>query len=135
MDRLEVIKMIKQHEGYRPYIYYDSLGYPTGGYGHAFLPHSPLPHDVAILLFENDFKEAEHNYDRLELNLSPIRRAVIVDMLFNLGLTRLIGFSRMLAALRDEDYKKAADEMLDSKWAGQVKSRAFRLAQMMRRGE
>ena len=135
MDRLEIIKMIKQHEGYRPYIYYDSIGYPTGGYGHAFLPHSPLPHDVAVLLFENDFKEAERNYDRLELNLSPIRRAVVVDMLFNLGLTRLIGFRRMLAALKKEDYKKAAYEMLDSKWAKQVKSRAFRLAQMMRRGE
>jgi lysozyme len=33
-----------------------------------------------------------------------------------------------------KDYEEAADEMLDSKWAEQVGTRAVRLADQMRRG-
>jgi len=42
----EIKKMIQRHEGYRPYVYYDTLGFPTGGYGHAFLDRSPISHDA-----------------------------------------------------------------------------------------
>jgi len=127
--------MIQRHEGYRPYVYYDTLGFPTGGYGHAFLNRSPISHDVAVLLFEEDFDRAVKDYNNLGLELDPVRRAVVIDMLFNLGLTKFMGFKLMIRALRSGWYHTAAEEMLDSKWAGQVKSRAFRLAAMMRTGE
>ena len=135
IDDSQVKQMIQDHEGYRPYVYYDSLGYPTGGYGHAFLPHSPISHDVAILLFEEDFNRAVEDYEKLGWKLGPVRRAVIIDMLFNLGLTKFYGFERMISAIEHGDYATAADEMLDSRWAKQVKSRAYRLASMMRTGE
>lgn len=135
MTNLEIKEMIQIHEGYRPYVYYDSLGYPTGGYGHAFLPYSPISHDVAVLLFEEDFKKAVKNYDKLDFKLDPIRRAIIIDMLFNLGMTKFRSFQRMIQALEFGQYEKAADEMLNSKWSRQTKSRAFRLARMMRTGE
>ena len=38
----------------------------------------------------------------------------------------------MLKALEDGNYDKVADEMLDSKWAKQVKGRSIELAEMMR---
>ena len=41
----------------------------------------------------------------------------------------------MLAAVEEGDYKKAAKEMLDSKWAFQVKGRAVELAKIMETGE
>ena len=44
----------------------------------------------------------------------------MINMLFNLGLPRLLGFTNMWAAIQAGDYAKAADEMLDSKWAAQV---------------
>ena len=41
----------------------------------------------------------------------------------------------MWAAIHRRDYNAAADEMLDSKWAEQVKGRATRLSNIMRTGE
>ena len=46
---------------------------------------------------------------------------------FNLGLTRLLKFKKFLAALEKKDYETAAIEMMDSRWAVQVKGRANRL--------
>ena len=131
----EIKEMIQRHEGYRPYVYYDSLGFPTAGYGHAFLPNSPISHSVAVALFEDDFCRAKKDYDKLKLDLDPVRRGVVLDMLFNLGLPRFRGFSKTIVALSQGNYEVAADEMLQSLWATQVKSRANRLAKMMREGK
>jgi len=131
----EIKEMIQRHEGYRPYVYYDSLGFPTAGYGHAFLPNSPISHNVAKALFDDDFCRAKRDYDKLKLDLDPVRRGVVLDMLFNLGLSRFRGFRKMISALKRGEYAKTADEMLDSLWADQVKSRANHLAEIMKTGE
>ena len=57
----------------------------------------------------------------------------LANMSFNLGWPRLKNFKRMLAAIEAEDYNKAADEALDSKWARQVGARADRIAALIRR--
>ena len=56
-------------------------------------------------------------------------------MVYNLGITRLLKFKKMLAALDSGDYELAATEMLDSRYARQVKGRAKRNAYMMETGE
>jgi len=131
----EIKEMIQKHEGYRPYVYYDSLGFPTAGYGHAFLPGSPISHDVAVALFEDDFCRAKKDYAKLKLDLDPVRRGVVLDMLFNLGLPRFRGFSKMISALKRKDYITASNEGLNSLWATQVKSRANHLMKIIRTGE
>lgn len=130
-----VKKMIQRHESFVPEVYLDTVQVPTGGYGHAFLVGSPISHKVAELLFEDDFEGCKSDYKYLKLELNPVRRAVILDMLFNMGLFRVKGFRRMRAALRSGDYEKAAIEMLDSKWARQVGYRAKKLAKMMETGK
>ena len=55
-------------------------------------------------------------------------------MAFNLGVPRLCKFYRMWAGIHEKDFDAAADEMLNSLWASQVKSRAYELANMMREG-
>ena len=57
---------------------------------------------------------------------------ILSNMHYNLGLTRLLKFKKMWAALEDNDFNTAADEMLDSRWATQVPNRANRLADRMR---
>jgi len=52
-------------------------------------------------------------------------------MYFNLG-NRLFNFKNMLFALAKKDYDEAAAQMLDSKWAQQVKGRSSELAKMMK---
>lgn len=131
----QIMEMIKQHEGYRNTVYLDTEGIPTVGYGHALHVGSPFPPHASQELFRMDYNFACQDYVKLDLELDNVRRAVIIDMLFNLGLSKLKGFRKMLAALRVGDYEKAADEMLDSKWSRQVKNRVVRLSKMMRTGE
>ena len=134
MTEDEIQSMIKSHEGFRPYVYYDSMGFPTGGYGHAFLHRSPISHDVADLLFKEDYERSVGGYKKLELDLDPVRRGVVIDMIFNLGLSGVRGFPLMLKALRKKDHETAADEMVDSLWYGQTGYRAKKLVMMMRTG-
>ena len=129
---------IKRHEGYSDAVYVDSVGVPTVGYGHALLQGSKIPHMVAELLFDQDFDIAVKDYEiltlRWSINLDPVRRGVLVNMLFNMGMSRVSKFQKMLTALQAGDYGKAADEMLDSRWATQVGKRADELAKIMRNG-
>lgn len=57
------------------------------------------------------------------LNLSENRKYVIVDMIFNMGLGRFDKFKKMRSALAKSDYISAANELKNSKWFKQVKSR------------
>ncbi len=129
------IELIKKHEGFREDIYYDTVGVPTGGYGHAFLEGSRLPKNIWKMIFNYDYRNAVNDYNSLELRLDAVRRAVIIDMLFNLGLNKFLTFKKMLDALKEGNYEKAAYEMFNSKWALQVGRRAIELSEMMRSGE
>jgi GH24 family phage-related lysozyme (muramidase) len=52
------------------------------------------------------------------------RQCVMTDLCFNPGPTRLAGFHHMLAAIDDGKWQTAHDELLDSAYAKQVKTRA-----------
>ena len=136
MTDKDIKERIQKDEGYRDHVYLDSEGIPTCGWGHALHIGSKVPRRVSELYFDKDFQDAKHDYQILStnknLNLSPIRESVLINMLFNMGLTRVYGFKKMIAALQVDDYKLASKEMLDSKWARQVGPRAKRLAQMMK---
>jgi lysozyme len=58
-----------------------------------------------------------------------------MDMAFNMGVPRLCKFKRMWAAIYDGDYTTAAVEMLDSRWATQVGTRAIKLSKAMEEGK
>jgi lysozyme len=55
-------------------------------------------------------------------------------MCFNLGITRLKGFKKMLKACELKNYTLASQEMLTSLWARQVGNRAKNLAKIMEKG-
>ena len=67
--------------------------------------------------------------------LDEARKAVIISMLFNLGKPNFDKFQNFQAALLVGDYRLAASEMLQSRWADQVKGRAVELSKMMETGE
>lgn len=137
MSRQQNRELIKQQEGLRLTVYYDSEGIPTVGFGHALLPGSPITRLVADILFNLDYEIAEGDYARFSraysITLDPVREGVLTNMFFNMGYRRVCSFKKMIKALQKEDYQTAALEMLDSKWAVQVKGRARRLADRMRR--
>ena len=55
-------------------------------------------------------------------------------MAYNIGPGRVIEFSRMVDAIKAQDWPRAADEMLASQWAREVGLRAMRLAKIMETG-
>jgi lysozyme len=126
---MRVITQLKIDEGFRSRPYQDTEGVWTFGYGFTYLEI-----DEAEVILRMRVKKI---YDKLKpkiSNLSPARQDVIVNMAFNLGFKGLSDFVRMWAAVDKEDYDTAANEMLNSKWAKQVKGRAIRLAEIMRKG-
>ena len=67
--------------------------------------------------------------------LSDVRQEVLVNMTFNMGRNRMVGFRKMRLALIEGDHAEASVQMLDSKWASQVGARARELALRMKTGE
>jgi len=146
MTELEIAReSIKRHEGYRAYPYDDSTGLPvrmpppaklTIGYGRN-LESVGLRTGEAELMLDADLKFAHINaqevYGPRWSSLSTPRRAVVIEMAFQLGRSGLAGFSKFLDRSRNELYNLAADEMLDSRWARQTPGRAQALAERYRR--
>jgi len=134
---------IQKHEGVVYAIYKDHLGYRTFGVGHLITKADPeweLPDGAEISIdrvmdvYMADLSEAFTTVKRLVpdiCNHPEDVQLVLTNMAFNLGHSRLGGFKRMLAALEERNYKRAAIEMLDSVWAKQVKRRANELATIM----
>lgn len=125
---------IKQHEGFRGKPYRCTAGKLTIGYGRN-IEDNGITEAEASFLLDNDLKRCESECRQIFYwfdNLDDTRRSVIVEMDFNLGLKKFLGFKKMLAACEKKDYELAAREMLDSLWARQVGQRAETLADLMK---
>jgi len=124
------------HEGLRLKPYRCTAGKLTIGVGRN-LEDKGISHDEAMLLLRNDIAEVTAQLERFDWfrALGPIRRKVLIDMCFNLGMAGLLGFQKMIEALKQGDYEAAADEMVYSRWYRQVGERGRRLERMMRTGE
>ena len=128
-----VYDLIKRHEGRRLKPYKCPAGKLTIGYGRN-LDANGITHDEAEAMLTHDVVttvNAVKKYNFYE-GLSDVRKAVVVDMAYNLGLGGLRSFVKFRKHLTHRDYLSAAREMMDSKWATQVPNRAKRLAAMMR---
>lgn len=128
--------LIRLHEDERLKPYKCTAGKTTIGVGRNLDDVGISPEESAFL-FENDLRRVEGELNRAfpwAKNLDPVRHAVLMDMLFNLGLARLRGFRKFLSAMEQRDWTRAAIEMEDSLWYRQVKTRASRLQKMVLTG-
>lgn len=93
--------------------------------------------EEAMFLLHNDIASTMKECEQLPfwLKLSDVRQQVVANMCFNMGMPKLLGFKRMMAALADGHYIAAAIEMEGSLWFSQVGDRAVRLVKMMREGK
>ncbi len=126
MSMHDVMELIKQNEGFRGMPYKDTLGFPTIGYGTKL----PIDEEEAELLLKkrlNDVRrELESRVDFFD-NLPETIQEVLLDMAYNMGVPRLFTFKRMWEAVRDRNWGKMADEMVDSLWYRQVGKRSEEL--------
>jgi lysozyme len=144
LDRLYALLIL--HEGEKLIAYKCPAGKWTIGVGHnleanpieGLGPGSEITHERAVEILARDvdacFAALRKHLAWFE-DLCEARRAVLVDMCFNLGTWGLLGFKNTLQMIQGDKYDKAAAAMLQSKWATQVGQRANRLSRMMQTGE
>lgn len=132
-----VIAPLMRDEGFRRKPYRCTAGKLTIGYGTNL--DEGITDDEAMFLLESRVDVAIVDCQRTFpwfSGLDPARQGVLVQMRYQLGLPRLLGFRRMLEAIARKDFAAAATQMLDSKWArSDSPSRAQRLARAMRTGK
>ena len=136
---LERIKeQLVRHEGLRLKPYRCTAGKLTIGIGRN-LNDRGISKTEAYVLLENDIQKCEQQlldeipeiYDALD----EVRKSVLLNMCFNLGIGGLLGFNNTLALIAAGDWERAANGMLASKWAKQVGRRAIELSELMRKGK
>jgi lysozyme len=134
-------------EGLRLFVYDDATGqpikpgtvvkgHPSIGVGRALDVHGISKPEAAQLLAADIFavEQALMGFGWFN-GLDPVRRGVLTNLGFNLGVHGLLNFQRMIVALQKLDFEAATIELLQSRWAHQVQqSRRDRLVQQLRHG-
>lgn len=129
-------EQLERDEGKRNKPYRDSQGKLTIGIGRN-LDDVGLYNDEIYYLLDNDIVHARGGVNRMmpwSATLDEPRRDVLVNMAFNLGVLKLMGFKNTLELVQTGRYDEAADAMLKSLWAKQVGPRAVRLSKQMKTG-
>ena len=131
-----VEQLLMKHEGFRKNMYKCSQGFNTIGYG--FNLDVGISEELSLIMLRHQIVEIR--MDCLATfpwykNLNEVRRAVVLDMVYNLGMSGFKKFKKTIGYLESGDYILAGEEMLDSLWARQVNSRAIDLYEMMQSGE
>lgn len=142
--------LLRFHEGERLTAYRDSLGFWTIGVGHLLpRPRSPewryyrITQEQSDKLFEEDWDKHVRlvtKYASWALAFNDVRRYVVIDMTFNLGIEPFDGdgfkdWPMFVSQLQAKKWAAAAANMRSTLWASQVKGRAVRLARMIETGE
>jgi lysozyme len=127
-------KSLVSHEEYRKYPYVDTVGKITIGIGYN-LSDRGIDDEWINTQY---LKDITYFYNQLSSfpwfqSIGTDRQIVLIDMCF-MGWKKFLEFEKMIEALSKLDYKQAAFEMIQSKWAEQVKGRAASLAQGMLTG-
>lgn len=136
MDYEKVAAKIKRNEGLSVIPYKDVVGVLTIGYGHNL--ERGISTAAADFLLRDDIDTAVREVKAAFAwwwKLNDARQYVLVDMAFNIGVPRLRGFKKMLAAIERGDYATAAAELLDSKYARTVGRRATENARILESGD
>lgn len=130
--RVSTKDWIKNQEALRLKPYTDSMKKLSIGWGRN-LDDNGISEDEANYLFDNDYARCAKEL----FNFSWYRnqpdnvQAALINMNFNLGLTKLLLFKKMISALEVNDYILASSEALNSLWAKQIGERAHDIASVM----
>ena len=140
------VKLSKESEGFISHKYLCPAKKSTQGYGRNLEVHplsveemnelnvdGTVSEEVATKWLMKELLECEAKLKNniIYNNQSPVRKAVLLDMCFNIGYAGLMKFKKMWFALGNKDYAEASRQMKDSKYYTDVGTRAKRNVEMM----
>lgn len=133
MDFEKLRKELILDEDKRLFPYSDTKGKLTIGIGHN-LTDKGLSEEIVDLIFIKDVQECIEGLDGnlpWWRNLSEVRQRVLLNMCFNLGITKLLKFKNTLKAMQEGKIESAVSGMRNSKWYRiDVPNRARKLVKM-----
>lgn len=147
----EIIQRLVLHEGVSLKCYRCTEGYLTIGVGRN-LETNPLTKEekkvcgdymhgitknAAFYLLRNDINRVVEECAKafpFWANLDNERQYALLDMVFQLGVAGVKKFKKMLAAMGVGNFKEAAEQCLDSRYAQQTPNRAKRIAKTIECG-
>nr|4XSJ_A Chain A, Lysozyme,Calcium uniporter protein, mitochondrial [synthetic construct] len=156
---MNIFEMLRIDEGLRLKIYKNTEGYYTIGIGH-LLTKSPslnaakseldkaigrntngvITKDEAEKLFNQDVDAAVRGILRnaklkpVYDSLDAVRRAALINMVFQMGETGVAGFTNSLRMLQQKRWDEAAVNLAKSRWYNQTPNRAKRVITTFRTG-
>ena len=140
MNYDKLLESVKKHEGYKNHVYLDTLGKRTVGVGHLCVEDfweddKEYEEDFLMDILKKDLQQAIRQADSMceGLKISYDSKIIIIEMIFQLGVTGVSKFRKMWQALQQDppDYAEASVQMLDSRWAKQTPNRAKEMARLM----
>ena len=129
-----MVSLTEQQEAFKPKPYRDSRGFWTVGFGTNLDAGITREQAEALMRCQLDANEQALLAFPWFAGLNPVRRGVIENMAYNMGVSDVLGFEDMVAAIEAKDWPEAARQMRASKWAVQVGDRAKVLATIMETG-
>ncbi len=133
---LKLRESIKRHEGFKKLPYNDTRGNLTIGYGRN-LRSVGISETEADIMLNDDIINATVELYRFipwTQNLDDSRKAAFIELNFNMGIEKLLGFRKMLDYAKENDWPNASKELLDSDWKAEVGNRANDIAYVLENG-
>lgn len=121
------------------WVYKDSLGLDTIGYGHLVLKgenfsggiNEAQADKMLVSDSQNAWNDAKAIYEQFGMSAPESVQRVLWLMVFQMGKTKVLQFKKAMAALGKSDYKEAGRQMRDSQWYKQTTSRAEKMARIV----
>ncbi|MEE3704594.1 lysozyme [Campylobacter sp. CX2-8023-23] len=135
----ELVEVLKSEEGFRDKIYQCTAGVDTIGYGFnvKYLSSNeitlnngviePMSKEVAGIILHKKLKKLIKSVDEIFTwvdDLPGVVKIGVYDMVYQLGLKSFGGFTNTIKHLKDGEYEKARQNIMNSRWAKQTPRRA-----------
>jgi lysozyme len=136
MDKDKLLQDLIQYEGLKLKPYVDTVGKRTIGIGRNLYDVGISEVEAKMLCFNDIDRTISllNNYLPWWQKLDDNRQRALCNMCFNVGISNLLNFKKMLAYLEQGNYLQASLEALNSKWATQVGKRAQDIAKILKEG-
>jgi len=134
MNATRLRNTLIRHEGLKLLPYKCTAGKLTLGVGRN-IEDRGISKETAMQMLDEDIELCLNELmERLNYfeNLPTEVQETLVNLCFNMGISRLMKFQLMLGAIQAGQYELAAKELLDSRYARQVGKRAEELADILR---